>query len=163
MYRVCFLQAVSQAKDAHGQSSPKRSPSQKSQAAPVGDNEGEGEGDDGVVEAESVHSKEEKSSQQVHHQPSTTMICWQALGCQGVGMSGQQNSLVAVLRRTFKIGSAISSRSGPDPTTVDGSTDFLSATYPQVRWTQLYDGDAKVVSTTTLEYEFLIPPVKTNG
>lgn len=56
-------QAVSQAKDAHGQSGPKAKSKSKSQAAPVGDNEGEGEGDDGVVEAESVHS-EEKSVKQ---------------------------------------------------------------------------------------------------
>ncbi len=54
-------QAVSQAKDAHGQSGPKAKSKSKSQAAPVGDNEGEG--DDGVVEAESVHS-EEKSVKQ---------------------------------------------------------------------------------------------------
>lgn len=54
-------QAVSQAKDAHGQSGTKAKSKSKSQAAPVGDNEGEG--DDGVVEAESVHS-EEKSVKQ---------------------------------------------------------------------------------------------------
>ena len=54
-------QAVSQAKDTHGQSGSKAKSKSKSQAAPVGDNEGEG--DDGVVEAESVHS-EEKSVKQ---------------------------------------------------------------------------------------------------
>ena len=54
-------QAVSQAKGTHGQSGSKAKSKSKSQAAPVGDNEGEG--DDGVVEAESVHS-EEKSVKQ---------------------------------------------------------------------------------------------------
>ena len=76
-------------------------------------------------------------------------------------MSGQQNSLVAVLRRTFKIGSAIIQ--DPAPTLpLSMVQQILSATYPQVRWTQLYDSDAKVVGDT-LEYEFLIPSVKTNG
>lgn len=54
-------QAVSQAKDTHGQSGTKAK--SKPQAAPVGDNDREDEGDDGVVEAESVHS-EEKSVKQ---------------------------------------------------------------------------------------------------
>jgi hypothetical protein len=54
-------QAVSQAKDTHGQSDAKVKSKAKPQAAPVGDNGGEG--DDGVVEAGSVHSKEKSVGQ----------------------------------------------------------------------------------------------------
>ncbi|WP_460883141.1 PRTRC system protein C, partial [Pseudaeromonas pectinilytica] len=90
-----------------------------------------------------------------------TYVGGSPLSSKKVGMSGQQNSLVAVLRRTFKIGSAIIQ--DPAPTLpLSMVQQILSATYPQVRWTQLYDSDAKVVGDT-LEYEFLIPPVKTNG
>jgi hypothetical protein len=76
-------------------------------------------------------------------------------------MSGQQSPSVAVLRRTFKIGSAV--LQGPAPSLpLSMVQQILSGTYPQVRWTHLYETDGKIVGDT-LEYEFLIPPVKTNG
>lgn len=68
---------------------------------------------------------------------------------------------VTALRRTFKIGSAIVD----DP--VPGQPlamvqQILAMTYAQVRWTTLFDTDGQLVNGT-LQYEFLIPPVKTNG
>ena len=68
---------------------------------------------------------------------------------------------ISVLPRVFKIGVALL----PDPAPglpLEQVQQILSATYPQVRWTKLYDSDGQLINNT-MQYEFLIPPVKTNG
>ncbi|WP_270820066.1 hypothetical protein [Aeromonas sp. Y311-2] len=68
---------------------------------------------------------------------------------------------VTALRRTFKIGSAIIDDPVPG-FPLDVAQQILSATYPQVRWTRIFDSDGQLVGDS-LQYEFLIPPVKING
>ena len=68
---------------------------------------------------------------------------------------------INLLRRTFKIGSAIVDDPVPG-LPLETAQQILSATYPQVRWTTLYETDGLLVGNT-LQYEFLIPPDKTNG
>lgn len=68
---------------------------------------------------------------------------------------------VSQLQRNFKIGSAVLQDPAPgQPLAV--VQQILSATYPQIRWTHLFETDGVLVNDT-LVYEFLIPPVKTNG
>lgn len=68
---------------------------------------------------------------------------------------------VQQLTREFKIGCAII----PDPCPglpLDSVQAVLASTYPQIRWTRLFETDGVLVGQT-LRFEFLIPPVKTNG
>ena len=68
---------------------------------------------------------------------------------------------IAVLPRVFKIGVAVIQDPAPG-LPLEQVQQILSATYPQVRWTKLYDSDGQLINNT-MQYEFLIPPVKTNG
>lgn len=68
---------------------------------------------------------------------------------------------VSALRRTFKIGSAIVDDPAPS-LSLEQVQQLLSTTYPAVRWTTVYDTDGCLVGDT-LQYEFVLPPVKVNG
>lgn len=68
---------------------------------------------------------------------------------------------IAVLPRVFKIGVAVIQDPAPG-LPLEQVQQILSATYPQVRWTKLFDSDGQLINNT-MQYEFLIPPVKTNG
>jgi PRTRC genetic system protein C len=76
-------------------------------------------------------------------------------------MTSQANIGVNALQRTFKIGSAVLGDPLPG-FPLDDVQQLLSATYPQVRWTRLYESDGMVVGDA-IQYEFIIPPPKTNG
>ena len=65
------------------------------------------------------------------------------------------------LRRAFKLGSAVVDEPVPG-LPLETAQQILSATYPQARWTTLFETGGLMVGDT-LQYEFLIPPVKTNG
>jgi PRTRC genetic system protein C len=68
---------------------------------------------------------------------------------------------VQTLTRTFKIGCALIEDPAPG-LSLDVVQQLLAATYPQVRWTKLYESDGVLVGKT-LQFNVIIPPVKTNG
>lgn len=68
---------------------------------------------------------------------------------------------VQTLTRTFKIGCAVIEDPAPG-LPLEIVQQLLAATYPQVRWTKLYDSDGELVGNT-LQFKVIVPPVKTNG
>lgn len=68
---------------------------------------------------------------------------------------------ISQLERQFKIGVAVLADPAPGQP-LDVVQELLSATYPQVRWTHLYESDAVLIGDK-LQYEILVPPPKVNG
>ena len=65
------------------------------------------------------------------------------------------------LKRVFVLGST--RISDPAPTEpLEVSTRLLAQTYPQFRWTEIYEEDGEVVGNT-LEFKLVMPPPKVNG
>lgn len=68
---------------------------------------------------------------------------------------------ISAVPRKFKIGVALVADPAPSMS-LDTCLQLLSHTYPQARWTKLYEEDA-VFEDGALVYSLITPPVKTNG